>query len=650
MTTLDSPGKVFLLQGNEAIVRGALEAGIHFAAAYPGSPSSEILTMLGRIADKRGFYAEWSTNETCALEACMGASFAHARSLCIMKQNGLMTVGDALHTCGLSGVKGGLVLVVADDPSAHSSTNEFDSRNMAVSANIPMLEPSTIQDAKDMIPYAFELSEQLQQIVMIRTVTRINHGRSNVVLGELPKSLRPLKAIGEWDRFVGINWFHESQWEKMDQAGEIFEKSPFNTYEGPEKPALLIITSGTGRLYSREALDTLEEGMSVEVFRNHWFHSREALDTPEVRNKIGILSIGTSWPLPERLVLGHAKKAGKILVVEEVDPFLERGVAAILGKEKDFSVEILGKGKNGVLPRVFELDPDRVRNAIAKALGVDAKDEVPAPAPAAGVTARELTFCAGCPHRATFFIVKQALELTETQGVVMGDIGCYTLGAQRAGHYLISFLGCMGAGINAAEGLGQLNRFGFDQPVVAFSGDSTFFHSCLPGLVNARYHNANMLFVILDNSATAMTGFQPHPGIGRTAMGHPAEPVSIQKVVEAIGCPVTTADPYDVEGGIRLVYDLLKQPGLKVLIFQQPCVTAHIRTIEKTKIWVDPELCRGDACGCGRFCSRIWGCPANIWDDANKRAAIDEVVCAGCGVCVSLCPAGAIKMVEKEAV
>ncbi|MDL2286455.1 thiamine pyrophosphate-dependent enzyme, partial [Desulfococcaceae bacterium OttesenSCG-928-F15] len=614
-------------QGNEAIVRGALEAGIHFVAAYPGSPSSEILTMLGHMADELGFYAEWSTNETCALEACIGASFAHARSLCIMKQNGLMTAGDALHTCGLSGVKGGLVLIVADDPAAHSSTNEFDSRNMAISAKIPMLEPSTIQEAKDMIPYAFDLSETLQQIVMIRTVTRINHGRANVVLGELPKSLRPLKAIGEWDRLVGINWFHELQWGKMDQAGEIFEKSPFNHYEGPENPELLVITSGTGRLYSREALDALS-----------------------VKDKVGVFSIGTSWPLPEMCILEQAKKSGKILVIEEVDPFLERGVAAIVGHDKDFSVEILGKGKNGILPRVSELDPDLVRRAIAKVLGVDFLDEALTPAPATGVTARELTFCAGCPHRASFFIVKQALQLTETQGVVMGDIGCYTLGAQRAGHYLISFLGCMGAGVNAAEGLGQLNRLGFDQPVVALSGDSTFFHSCLPGLVNARYHNANMLFVILDNAATAMTGFQPHPGIGKTAMGHAAEPVSIERVVEAIGCPVTLADPFDVEGGIRLVYKLLKEPGLKVLIFKQPCVTAHIRKIEKAKIWVDPELCRGDACGCGRFCSRIWGCPGNIWDDAAKRAAIDEVVCTGCGVCVSLCPAGAIKMAEKGAV
>ena len=232
----------------------------------------------------------------------------------------------------------------------------------------------------------------------------------------------------------------------------------------------------------------------------------------------------------------------------------------------------------------------------------------------------------------------------------MGDIGCYTMGGQRAGHYLFNFLSCMGAGISAAEGLGQLTRFGFDQPVIALAGDSTFFHSCMPALINAKYHNSNMLFVILDNSATAMTGFQPHPGIGLTAMGKTTEPISIAKVVEAIGCPVTVADPFDITGTTEIVYKLLKQPGLKVLILKQECATLAIRKREKAKVWVDQDLCRGDECGCGRFCSRIWGCPGNIWDYEVGKAKIDEVVCVGCGVCVSLCPAGAIKIEGGEAV
>ncbi|NLJ72572.1 MAG: indolepyruvate ferredoxin oxidoreductase, partial [Syntrophomonadaceae bacterium] len=207
MITANEPNKTYLMQGNEAISRGALEAGISFAAAYPGSPSSEILTMLGHVANEVGLYAEWSTNEACALSACLGASFAKVRSLCIMKQNGLLVVGDVLHTASLSGVKGGLVLVTADDPSAHSSTNEFDSRHQARAAALPMLEPATMQEAKDMVKWAFEISEELEQLVIVRTVTRICHGRSNVTLGELPNQPIKPRPIGEWDKLVAINWF-----------------------------------------------------------------------------------------------------------------------------------------------------------------------------------------------------------------------------------------------------------------------------------------------------------------------------------------------------------------------------------------------------------------------------------------------------------
>ncbi len=629
MITANQPGKTYLIQGNEAISRGALEAGISFAAAYPGSPSSEILTMLGHVANEMELYAEWSTNETCALEACMGASFANVRSLCIMKQNGLLVVGDALHSAALSGVKGGLVLVVADDPSAHSSTNEFDSRHQARSAAIPMLEPATMQEAKDMVKWAFELSEQLQQLVMVRGVTRICHGRSNVTLGAMPVEIKRPATIGEWDRMIAINWFKDAQLAKLEQAQEIFEESPFNWYIGPEDSDLLIITSGTG-----------------------WFYSREAVETLGLQESVGILKLGCTWPLPEKLIIKHLAATKKVLVVEEVDPFLEQNIAQIMAYHPGLQVELLGRQGQKALPRAGELNPDVVRNALAAITKTDytgpQMEMIPAE-DAVVIPARDLTFCAGCPHRASFFLLKQTIRIHEGQGVVMGDIGCYTLGGQRAGHYLYNYLGCMGAGISAAEGLGQLNRFGFKQPVIALAGDSTFFHSCMPALVNAKYHDANMLFVILDNSATAMTGFQPHPGIGLTAMGKAAQPISIKNVVEAMGCKVTVADPYNIEETTEVVYGLLKEPGLKVLILEQECATLAVRKQKKRKVWVDPELCRGDNCGCGRFCSRVWGCPGNIWDYEAQKAAIDEVVCIGCGVCATLCPAGAIKVEGGEA-
>ncbi|MGE5380991.1 MAG: thiamine pyrophosphate-dependent enzyme [Methylocystaceae bacterium] len=624
MVTAREPGKTYLMQGNEAIVRGALEAGIRFAAAYPGSPSSEIMTMLGHVAHEMGLYAEWSTNENCAFQACMGASMGRIRSLCVVKQNGLLTIGDALHTAGLSGCWGGTVLVVADDPSAHSSTNEFDSRHQARAASIPLLEPATFQEAKDMIKYAFELSEKLQQVVMVRSVTRICHGRGNVTLGELPELLADPKPIGEWDKLLALNWFHDLMLGKLAQAEAAFEAAPFNQYVGPEEPELLIITSGTG-----------------------WYYSLEAIDKLKLDDRVGILKLGCTWPLPEQLVVKHLQKTKRVLVVEEVDPFLEQNVANIIAHHPELNLNLSGRYQHKALPASFELSPDVVIASLSALMEVPyispARGEVPADA-VVNIPPRDLTFCAGCPHRASFFILKQTLRLRENAGVVMGDIGCYTLGGNRAGHFGLQALGCMGAGINMGEGLGQLTRFGFEHPVLAVAGDSTFFHSCLPGLINARYHNSDMLFVVLDNSATAMTGFQPHPEIAVNCMGDSANSISIEKVVEAIGCPVYVSDPYQIEETTRLVYDLTKKPGMKVLILRQPCATLSARQRGRRKVWVDTNICRGDDCGCGRFCSKTWNCPGNIWDEKAGKAKIDEVVCIGCGVCASLCPASAIKV------
>ena len=623
MTTKNEPGKTYLMQGNEAIVRGALEGGVHFASSYPGSPSSQVLGMLGHIAEQFNFRAEWSTNETTALQSCLGASFANGRSICIVKQNGLLFHSDTVHCGALGGVKGGLVIVSSDDPDSHSSTNEFDSRHMAVSANIPMLEPASVQETKDMIPYALDLSEELEQMVLVRVTTRICHGRGGVELGELPEK-RPFTPIGLWDRMVGINWLHSFLLEKLERAREEFEDSPFNHYVGKEDAKTLIITGGTGMKYVLEALDELG-----------------------VADEAGVLSLGTLWPLPEKLILKHLSKAERVLVVEEVDPFLEEHIAAIAGKNK-ISVDIYGR--QNLIPPIGELNPDVVIKAVAEFTGAEAfakaspcGENCPA-AEGVNIPERELTFCAGCPHRASFFILKQALRMDPNQGVVMGDIGCYTMAGQRAGQYGYHFMSCMGSGISAAEGLGQLTNYGFDQPVVSLCGDSTFFHSVVPGLINAKMNDANILHIVLDNSATAMTGFQPHPGTGETAMGYETEKISIQALAESMGCRVWTADPFDVKETAQLIHELIQLKGLKILILQQPCATLAAKTREKKKVWVDPDICRGDACGCDRYCSRVWGCPGNIWDFENDRAAIDEVVCVGCGACAKICPAGAIKV------
>ena len=620
--TADSPGKVCLMQGNEAVVRGAVEAGINFAASYPGSPSSQVLGMLGNIARERQFYAEWSTNEVCAMEACIGASLAHARALCIVKQNGLLCVADALHCGAQHGVKGGLVIITSDDPSAHSSTNEFDSRYQAMSADVPMLEPTTMQEAKDMIPYAFELSERIRQMVIVRLTTRVCHGRGNVVLGNLPEKPHEMQPVGEWDRMACVNYLHQSMPDTLDSAQEIFETCPYNHYEGPEDAEKLIIAGGTGRLYCREALRRLG-----------------------LENSVGLLSLATVWPLPEKYILSYLKSARQVLVLEEVDPVLEHNMEAIAGKHQ-LNITFSGRS-DGSLPRIGELNPDLVRNAV-DAL-VNAEHPNPKPVPEDTLPVRDLTFCAGCPHRATFYLLKKALKFEKNPGIVIGDIGCYIMSSQASGFWAYQACNCMGSGINLAEGLGQLTSYGLNQKVVTMCGDSTFFHTILPGIVNASYHHANMLLMVLDNSATAMTGFQPHPGTGLTAMGDITEPMSIERICEAMGCQVTVADPFDVENTSKVLLGLLKQTGMKVLIMRQPCATLMSKQKKAgLKVYVDQDLCYGDGCGCDKFCSRVWGCPGNSWDFTKNKAQIDPVSCVGCGVCAQLCPSGAIKVEGGE--
>ena len=620
--TANAPGQVCLMQGNEAIVRGAVEAGINFAASYPGSPSSQVLTMLGKIAGERNFYAEWSTNEVCAMEACVGASLANARALCIVKQNGLLCVADALHCGAQHGVKGGLVVVTSDDPSAHSSTNEFDSRYQAMSANLPMLEPTSMQETKDMIPYAFELSERTKQIVIVRLTTRVCHGRGNVTLGPLPEKPHPLQTVGEWDRLVCVSYKHADMLRKLDALRQEFESCPFNHYTGPEQPKELIVAGGTGRLYAQEAIRRLG-----------------------LEDRVGLLSLATVWPLPEQYILSHLKGVEKVLTLEEVDPVLEHNLEAIAGRNQ-LRVTFSGRS-DGALPKIGELDPDNVMAAVSALTGAALPEK--RPTSELELPERDLTFCAGCPHRATFYLLKKVMRQEKHPGAVVGDIGCYIMSGQSAGHFAFQACNCMGSGVNLAEGLGQLTNYGLDQKVVTVCGDSTFFHTIMPGLVNATYHNANMLLMVLDNSATAMTGFQPHPGTGLTAMGAQVKPMNIQKIVEAIGCDVEVADPFDVENTEKVLRRLLHKSGMNVLIMRQPCATLMSKqSRKKPRVYVDQSKCQGEGCGCDKYCSRVWGCPGNTWDFQNNKAYIDPVTCVGCGVCAKLCPNGAIKVEGGE--
>jgi indolepyruvate ferredoxin oxidoreductase alpha subunit len=626
-----APGTDQLLMGNEAIARGALEAGVGFASAYPGTPSSEIIGSLAEAAKEAGIYAEWSVNEKVALEAAAAASFVGMRAIVAMKQNGINVASDFLMTLNLTGTIGGLVVVISDDPSAHSSTNEQDTRPIAKWADLPLLEPATFQEAKDMTRWAFELSEELKTVCLVRGVTRVSHARGDVHLGEptppgQPGRFAPTSPV----QFATLpaplkhNLLHQ----KLAKAGEIFESSPFNWYMGPEKPEVLVVTSGSGWLYSLEAVKAL---------------GRE--------DSVGILKLGTTWPLPEKLVLERLAQAEKVLVVEEVDPFLENNLKELVGGNLTAvgPLTFYGKG-SGHLPSYGELNPDLVLQALASVLGIE-KPARPseyvekAQALTGLVThARVVGFCAGCPHRATFWSVKNALKLDGRGGFVTGDIGCYTMAIGPAGYFQLKTVQAMGSGTGLASGFGKLGAMGFKQPVVAVCGDSTFFHAAIPALINGVYNRSNFTMLILDNSATAMTGFQPHPGTGTNALGEPTAAVDIEAICRALGVRVEVTDPFDLQGTAEKLLDLMAdEGGVRVLISRRKCALVRARQEKAAyRMRVDSERCRGENCGCNRLCTRVFQCPGMAWDSASGVARIDEVVCSGCGVCADICPASAI--------
>ena len=632
---LKEPGKELLMMGNEAIARGALEAGVRVAAAYPGTPSTDIIENLASVASKMGLYVEWSVNEKVALEVASAASFSGMRAICAMKQNGMNVASDYLMTLNLVGAKAGFVLVAADDPQGHSSNNEQDSRLFAKMADLPLLEPSTFQESKEMTQWAFELSEQVGSVVILRGVTRTSHARGNVVLGELPKT----GGKARFDRSVPmlpqpLILKHEQLHRTLDRLEEIYAQSPFNRYQGPERPKLLLITCGTGWLYSQEAVEML--GLEKEV---------------------GILKMGTTWPLPSRLIVDHLKKTDQILVIEEVDPFLEGNVKEIAAdhSRKIGPKDFFGK-KSGHIPPVGEMTTDRVVDALAK---IFKKSYQPRPAEyetrAQEVSKKMLPtraqgFCAGCPHRATYWSIKNALQLDNRQGFATYDIGCYAMGRGPSGYYQLRVGGAMGTGTGLASGFGKLSQMGFDQPVIAMCGDSTFFHSAMPALVNAHYNKSNLVMMILDNSATAMTGFQPHPGVGRNAMGEEVAPVDIEGVCRAFGAKVEVTDPFDIPGTRDKLLRALEDPeGAKVLVVRRRCQMIKDKDEKPPyRVFVDDRKCIGEDCGCDRVCTRVFKCPGLIWDPKEGKSKVDEVICVGCGVCADICPEGAIIKEETK--
>ncbi|MBN1663853.1 MAG: indolepyruvate ferredoxin oxidoreductase, partial [Deltaproteobacteria bacterium] len=425
---------------------------------------------------------------------------------------------------------------------------------------------------------------------------------------------------------------HMEQQGKIKKVREMFEESPYNTYEGPEKPELLIITSSACTLYSREAIQLLG-----------------------LKERVGILKIGTTWPLPPRLLTKYLAVTDQILIVEEVLPFLEENVKVIAAEQaKGIGAKTFYGKNDGTLPMAGELNPDFVVGALCKILNMtyvampedyEKKAQLLSFARAPN---REQTFCPGCPHRASFWSIHNALQLDNRRGFVCGDIGCYTMAMLPTGFMTLKTVHSMGSGTGIASGFGKLAQFGMDQPVLSVCGDSTFYHAAMPALVNAVHHKSNIIMVVLDNSGTAMTGFQPHPGLTVSAMGDEVPAVDVAGICRAIGARVEIRDPFNLKETQETLNELMEdKEGAKVLILRQKCALSPERKAKKYfEMHVDETRCIGEECGCNRLCTRILRCPGLFWDKDKKTAVIDDVLCAGCGVCSYICPQEAI--IRKE--
>ncbi|MCD6275837.1 MAG: indolepyruvate ferredoxin oxidoreductase subunit alpha [Thermoplasmata archaeon] len=607
----DEVGRKEFLLGNEAIVRGALEAGIDFASTYPGTPSSEIGNTLFAIAKKAGIYFEFSSNEKVAMEVSAAASASGLRALVFFKHVGLNVAADAFMSTAYVGTRGGLVIVSADDPSMHSSQNEQDNRYYALISRMPLVEPSSAQEMKDYIKEAYEISEKYEIPVLFRTTTRVNHVRGIVEFGPLGKKRGKGYFKKDPKRFVILpshaRVLHKVLLEKLEKLEEEANRSKLNRIEGNGKK-IGFITSGVAYNYIADLVDELN------------------LDAK-------ILKLGFTHPFPRKLVRDFMNTVEKIIVVEELDPYLETQTRLLAQMEK-IDIPIHGK-MDGYFPRKYEYNPDVIKDALEKILGIKIERNTYDP-PEISLPPRPPVLCPGCPHRATYYAAMMALkQLKIKDAIITSDIGCYTLGIQKP-YEMADYLLCMGSSIGTAVGFSKATN----QKVIGFVGDSTFFHAAIPGLIDAYHNKANLVYVVLDNRTTAMTGHQPHPGLPMDGLGNEAPSVDIEKLVRGIGIDfVKTVDPYDVKETIKVFKEALKHEGIAVIIAKKECALLWDARRRKQGVWWVYEIVQDKCTQCG-LCSDWLACAAIY--KKNGKIYINDALCDGCGVCATICPFDAI--------
>ena len=596
------------LMGNEAIALGAIAAGVNLVAGYPGTPSTEVLETIAKR--KTGnTYVEWSVNEKQAMEVAAGASYAGARTMVTMKQVGLNVASDPLMSLEYIGVKGGMVVLVADDPGPISSQTEQDTRTFAMFSKLPCFDPSTAEEAYRMVQDAFTLSEELKTPVFLRPTTRVCHGYASIEVKDESeyKENKPegfVKDSKRWVIFPKLSYkAHIDIEERNAKLSDTFSDYELNSIcpAGDGMPENIgIAASGISAAYVSEAM---KKTGAVRFFK-----------------------VSTPHPFPDRLAKDFLTGLDKVLVCEELDPYVERELIRVCGKY-GLKTEIVGKLTHDMAVS-GENTRDSVLAAVNRLLGrEDDASAIRSIDDAPTLPVRPPVLCAGCPHRASFYAVKQAMKGRKT--IFCGDIGCYTLGNAMPLDMVDTCL-CMGAGLGIAQGVWHTEP---DTSCFAFVGDSTFFASAIPGVVNAIYNQASMTLIVLDNSTTAMTGHQPHPGTGETMMGEIVEKVDIEAVLKGVGVKtVATCDPLELTNAIDTVKKVEAEPGVKAIIFRSPCI-AKFKSDKKDEI--DKDRC----IGCKKCINEI-GCPAISLN--NGKAVIDETLCNGCGLCESICPVAAI--------